>query len=237
MLPTLLQIAEHCVRARKDILDAIHIAIQDNRHRRTHKEFATVKLDRRLNFRMNLLYLRKQVLPHFATLNIVQNDRENIGSDTRQNVVLAAGRLDALGNHAQHVVAKIDGIGRIYRPETVNIEERHAKGVARLLGGHVHVDLELFEEKLAVINARKRILVGVVVLFAGNGRRIACGYGTDNADGPVLGIHLQAPRNHNLFGLALHRRRKPEHLGKVLARLERLHELFPERDPVTLHHV
>ena len=167
----------------------------------------------------------------------MQDNRENVRPDTRQNIVLAAGRLNAFRHHAEDVIAKVDGIGRVYRPETVDIQECHAKGVARFLGGHVHVDLEFFEEELAVIHTRKRILVGVVVLFAGNGRRIACGYGTDNADGPVLGIHLQAPCNHNLFRLALHRRRKPEHLRKVLARLERLHELFPERGPVTLHHV
>ena len=127
----------------------------------------------------------------------MQNNRKHVRADTRNGVVDTALGLDTVGHHLEHVVAHIDRIRGVDRAETVNIQQGHRKQVIGALESHIDIDLELFQEELAVIHAGKSILIGVIVVLLGLCLLVGIFVErTHDADGVSGIVHLHMARKH-----------------------------------------
>ena len=199
VIHALLEVTENRIRTRKDILDAVGIRIHDHRHRDADEQVAAVELDRGLHLVVQLLDRREKPRLLVREIDIVQDNRKDIGADSRHSVFFLAESLDTFRDNPQDVIPEIHRIGSIDGAEAVDIEQDNRQRAVVPERSRFHVRLELLEEELAIVNASQGVLVHIEVVLAFHRHPVHRGADKpDDAYRSVLGIHLRAARDNHL---------------------------------------
>ena len=82
MVDALLHFAKTCRRIRKDILDAVHFAVEGHRHGHANIKFTAFQLNRQLDSIMDTAHNRLHIAIAATRLDIMQHNRKNVGTDT-----------------------------------------------------------------------------------------------------------------------------------------------------------
>ena len=90
MVNALLHIAKASVCIGKNILDAIHILIHDNRHRNADVKVLAFQRNRRLYLVMNIANKRNQIVIRVTALDVVQDNGKHIRTNSSHTVIRAS---------------------------------------------------------------------------------------------------------------------------------------------------
>ena len=145
---------------------------------------------------MEALYRGHQFVVGTLAFNIVNHYGKHIGTNAGYAVVVTTSGTNTVRNNLQNVVAKIHGIRFVDGTKAVDIQKNYRECVIRLLGGHIHIHLQFFQEKLTIIDSGKSITISVELtiaffLFVG-----ACNR-ANYTDWSSLFVTLRPARNNN----------------------------------------
>ena len=197
MVDALFHIAKTCVGVGENILDTINILVHDNRHRHADVQVLAIQRNRSFYLVMNITDKRNQIVIRVTALDIMQDNRKHVRSDTRHTVIWTSHRLETIRNRAENAIANLDGIRGVDGTKAIDIQKGHCKQVVRAPCSHIHIGLKLFKEVFTVINASQSILVSVIVLFLFNGPAInSFLQGTDDANWAARFVALDTTANH-----------------------------------------